>query len=64
MWPRQCGGRSVVPGCHRREIEPLNSSSHGYVDVHLLAAAMMERTPLWTLDRRLAAEAARMGIAA
>jgi len=36
----------------------------GYVDLHLLAAAMMDRTPLWTLDRRLAAAAARLGIAA
>ena len=36
----------------------------GYVDLHLLTAAMMDRTPLWTLDRRLAGEAARLGIAA
>lgn len=36
----------------------------GYVDVHLLAAAMLDRMPLWTLDRRLAAEAHRLGVAA
>jgi predicted nucleic acid-binding protein len=36
----------------------------GYVDLHLLAAAMMDRTPLWTLDRRLAEAAARLAIRA
>lgn len=36
----------------------------GYVDVHPLAAAMMDRTSRWGLDRRLAAEATRLGIAA
>ena len=46
------------------ETHRLMGKGLGYVDVHLLAAAMMERTPLWTLDRRLAAEAARLGIAA
>jgi predicted nucleic acid-binding protein len=46
------------------ETHGLMGKGLGYLDVHLLAAAMMERTPLWTLDRRLAAEAARLGIAA
>ena len=36
----------------------------GYVDVHLLGAAMLDRTPLWTLDRCLADEAARLGVGA
>jgi predicted nucleic acid-binding protein len=35
----------------------------GYVDVHLLAAATVERCRLWTLDRRLNAVATKMGIA-
>jgi hypothetical protein len=46
------------------ETHRLMGKGLGYVDVHLLAAAMMDRTPLWTLDRRLAAEANRLGIAA
>ena len=46
------------------ETHRLMGKGLGYVDVHLLAAAMMDRTPLWTLDRRLAAEAARLEIAA
>lgn len=36
----------------------------GWVDAHLLAAAALSRTPLWTLDRKLHAAAARVGIAA
>ncbi len=34
----------------------------GYVDVHLLAAATIERCQLWTLDKRLNAVATNMGI--
>jgi hypothetical protein len=46
------------------ETHRLMGKGLGYVDLHLLAAAMMDRTPLWTLDRRLAGAAARLGIAA
>jgi len=36
----------------------------GYVDAHLLAAARLtEDTRLWTLDKKLAATAAQLGIA-
>jgi predicted nucleic acid-binding protein len=35
----------------------------GYVDAHLLAAAAIERCQLWTLDKRLHALAATLGIA-
>jgi predicted nucleic acid-binding protein len=35
----------------------------GYVDLHLLAAATVERCHLWTLDKRLNAVATNMGIA-
>jgi predicted nucleic acid-binding protein len=35
----------------------------GYVDIHLLAAATIERCHLWTLDKRLNAVATNMGIA-
>lgn len=35
----------------------------GWVDVHLLAAALVEGATLWTLDRRLAAAAVELGVA-
>jgi hypothetical protein len=34
----------------------------GYVDVHLLAAAAIDRCQFWTLDKRLKAVAANIGI--
>ena len=34
----------------------------GWVDVHLLASAMLGRTSLWTLDRRLRAQARHLGV--
>jgi hypothetical protein len=36
----------------------------GWVDVHLLCAAVRDRVGLWTFDRRLATAAARLGLAA
>jgi predicted nucleic acid-binding protein len=36
----------------------------GWVDMHLLASARLARVPLWTLDKRLAAAAAALGLAA
>jgi predicted nucleic acid-binding protein len=35
----------------------------GWVDLHLIASALIERLPLWTLDRRLAGVAREMRIA-
>jgi predicted nucleic acid-binding protein len=35
----------------------------GWVDAHLLASALIARTPLWTLDRRLAAVASDLDAA-
>jgi len=35
----------------------------GWVDVHLLASALVERLPLWTLDRRLGIVARDLGAA-
>jgi predicted nucleic acid-binding protein len=43
--------------------ERLMGRGVGIVDVHLLAAARLSRLPLWTVDRRLAATAAAMGVA-
>ena len=28
IWPRQCGGNSAVPRCHRKPIDPQKSPSH------------------------------------
>jgi len=35
----------------------------GWVDVHLMASAILGGTPLWTLDRKLKLESLRLGIA-
>jgi predicted nucleic acid-binding protein len=40
----------------------LAGSGLGWVDVHLLAAAALDRLGLWTLDRRLAAVASSLGL--
>jgi predicted nucleic acid-binding protein len=34
----------------------------GWVDVHLLASALLSDCTLWTLDKRLAAAATRLGL--
>jgi hypothetical protein len=41
----------------------LVGSGIGWVDAHLLAAAALDGTSLWTLDRRLATVAARLDLA-
>jgi hypothetical protein len=46
------------------EARGLAGSGIGWVDAHLLASTLVARTTLWTLDRRLAAVAAQLGIAA
>lgn len=35
----------------------------GWIDIHLVASALVERFTFWTADRRLAAIAAELGIA-
>jgi predicted nucleic acid-binding protein len=35
----------------------------GWIDIHLLASAQLGNTKLWSRDRRLAAQARRLGIA-
>ena len=44
------------------EQRELARSGLGWVDVHLLAAAALDRSGLWTLDRRLAAVASSFGL--
>ncbi|MHB1328288.1 MAG: type II toxin-antitoxin system VapC family toxin [Gemmatimonadales bacterium] len=36
----------------------------GYIDIHLLAAAMLGGIAFWTLDKRLAQAAGRLGLSA
>lgn len=43
---------------------PLWGRGIGWVDAHLLASAMVERSALWTLDGRLAGAAGDLGVAA
>ena len=44
------------------EIHNLAGTGLGYVDVHLLASALLSRSPLWTTDRSLSAAAEKLGI--
>ena len=44
---------------HRR----LHGRGIGWIDAHLLASALIERSSLWTADARLSAIAAELGIA-
>ncbi|MEO8196175.1 MAG: type II toxin-antitoxin system VapC family toxin [Thermoanaerobaculia bacterium] len=59
----------VEPVSHEEILEfitrrNLVASGIGWVDVHLLAAAALSGSRLWTLDRRLAAVAARLELEA
>ena len=41
----------------------LGGTGIGYVDAHLLASAHWHRTKLWSKDKRLHAQAERLGLA-
>ncbi len=41
----------------------LHGRGLGWIDMHLLASALLSRTPLWTRDRKLLANAKLLGIA-
>ncbi len=47
---------------HFIETHRLMGTGLGYIDVHLLASAMLSRVRLWTLDHRLKQAASRLGI--
>ena len=58
---------SVPPAEHAEVLHlvgdrKLAGSGLGWVDVHLLASALIGGTRLWTLDRALAAAAARLEV--
>ena len=44
------------------ETHRLMGKGLGYVDIHLLASAVLTSIPLWTLDKRLSKSAARLGV--
>ena len=35
----------------------------GYIDMHLLASAILDRVPLWTLDKKLKQVSSKLGLA-
>ena len=45
------------------EAQRLAAAGIGWIDVHLLASAVLGRAALWTLDRRLASVVQRLGLA-
>jgi predicted nucleic acid-binding protein len=63
------GALPQAPQAHHDEVLALIASKRlmgrglGWVDVHLLASALLGRTSLWTLDRRLAAQASALKVA-
>jgi len=44
------------------ESEKLHGKGVGWIDVHLLASARIARSPIWTLDQRLARTAESLSI--
>ena len=44
------------------DAERPSSRGLGWVDVHLLASTVLSRTTLWTLDKRLAGQAKKLGV--
>ena len=44
------------------ERRALAGTGLGWVDAHLLASSLIDRAPLWTFDRRLAATAAKLDV--
>jgi predicted nucleic acid-binding protein len=44
-----------------QEVHP-SGKGLGYIDIHLLASAVLTNVPLWTFDKRLNKAAAVLGI--
>ena len=45
------------------EIHRLMGKGLGYIDMHLLASAILTKVPLWTLDKKLNEVVSKMGLA-
>ena len=41
---------------------PLMGKGLGYIDMHMLASALLSKVPLWTLDKKLNQVSAKLGI--
>lgn len=61
----------TLPAAHRAEHEEvmrfienfrLMGKGLGYIDMHLLASAMLNNIPLWTLDKKLNEASSKLGI--
>mgnify|MGYP001596744893 CR=1 FL=1 len=61
----------TLPTVHRAEHEEamqfienyrLMGKGLGYIDMHLLASAMLNNIPLWTLDKKLNEASSKLGI--
>jgi len=48
---------------HLVDARALHGSGMGWVDAHLLAAALLNHTTIWTRDRNLQAAARKLGVA-
>jgi predicted nucleic acid-binding protein len=48
---------------HLVGVNALHGKGLGWIDVHLLASALLSHVPIWTRDRRLAAAAKHLEIA-
>jgi len=48
---------------HLIETRRLHGVGMGWIDIHLLASALLSRTPLWTRDRKLHSIAKTLGVA-
>lgn len=48
---------------HLIESQSLYATGVGYTDAHLLASCLIMRCPVWTRDKRLHAQAERLGVA-
>ena len=58
----------ATPADHKEVMQFIESHSLmgkglGYIDMHLLASAILSRVPLWTLDKRLKQVSLELGVA-
>ncbi len=58
----------AIPAEHEEVMQFIEKNSLmgkglGYIDMHLLASAILSRVPLWTLDKKLKQVSLKLGIA-
>jgi hypothetical protein len=56
----------VTPAEHEEVMRFKNHSlvgkGFGYIDMHLLASAILSRVPVWTLDKKLKQVSSKLGL--